>query len=54
MQGTAGLTVKPALTIQPDSSGVKYHWQDWSQPVYVKASADEGLRWNVVRVVDGS
>lgn len=44
-----GFTVKPALTFTPDSSGVKPHWHDWSQPVYQPDPADPGLRWEVVR-----
>lgn len=54
MQTAALLNMKPSLTISPNSSGVKSHWQDWSQPVYVKAAADEGLRWNLIRLQDGS
>lgn len=39
---------QPTLTISPDSSGVLYHWHDWTQPVYQVASGDDGLRWNVI------
>jgi hypothetical protein len=44
--------VKPTLTFTPDSSGVKPHWQDWSQPLYQPDPADPGLRWEVVRWED--
>jgi hypothetical protein len=53
MQHTAGFTAQPTLTVQPNSSGVRSRWQDWSQPVYVPDPADEGLRWNLVRYEDG-
>jgi hypothetical protein len=54
MQRWAGFTVQPALTFQPSSSGVLPHWQNWSQPVYQKASGDLGLKWEVVRWEEGS
>ena len=44
----AALPVAPRLTIRRAASGVKYHWHDWSQPVYRKDPADPGLRWNLV------
>jgi len=40
--------VKPLLTIKPESSAVSYHWQDWSQPIYVPDANDLGLRWDIV------
>jgi hypothetical protein len=51
-QNLRGFTVKPALTFSPNSSGVKPHWHDWSQPVYQADPADPGLRWEVVRWED--
>jgi hypothetical protein len=51
-QNLRGFTVKPALTFEPNSSGVKPHWHDWSQPVYQADPADPGLRWEVVRWED--
>jgi len=53
LQLFASLPVNPTLTIQPASSAVDYHWQDWTQSVYVKAAADLGLRWEIIRVQDG-
>jgi hypothetical protein len=52
MERYGGFTVKPNLTFNPTSSGVKPHWQDWSQPVYKKGAADAGLLWEVVRWED--
>jgi hypothetical protein len=52
LQALRGFTVKPALTFDPDSSGVKPHWHDWSQPVYQADPVDPGLRWEVVRWED--
>ncbi len=48
MEVTQQLKVKPLLTIKPESSAVTYHWQDWSQPVYVPHPNDGGLRWDLV------
>jgi hypothetical protein len=53
-QAIRGMTVKPTLTFSADSSGVKPHWHDWSQPVYQADSADPGLCWEIVRREDGS
>jgi hypothetical protein len=53
LQAARGFTVKPTLTFSPDSSGVKPHWHDWSQPVYQPDSADPGLKWEVVRWEEG-
>lgn len=53
MQHKRGFTVQPALTFRPDSSGVRPHWHDWSQPVFQKAPSDAGLRWDVIRWEDG-
>jgi hypothetical protein len=47
-----GFVVKPALTFSPDSSGVKPHYHNWSQPVYQPDPSDPGLRWEVVRWED--
>lgn len=38
------------LKMQPNSDGVQYRWQDWSQSIYVKGTSDAGLRWNLIRV----
>ena len=54
MQHVRGFTVQPRLTFQPEATGVKYHWHDWSQPVFQKDPNDLGLRWNLVRWVEGS
>ena len=48
-QSLRTFTVKPTLTFSPDSSGVKPHWHDWSQPLYQADPADPGLKWEVVR-----
>jgi hypothetical protein len=49
MKGVRGFDYQPTLTIQPDSSGVQLHWHTWSQPLFEKAPADEGLTWEVIR-----
>jgi len=53
-QTQRGFTIKPTLTFSADSSGVKPHWHDWTQPVFQPDSADPGLKWEVVRWEDGS
>jgi hypothetical protein len=40
----------PKLRIRPNTDGVQYRWQDWSQSVYVKAAGDTGLKWDVIRI----
>jgi hypothetical protein len=40
----------PKLKLGPNTDGVTYRWQDWTQSVYVKGTSDTGLRWNLVRV----
>ncbi len=47
------LHAQPKIKFQP-SSGVSYHWPNWSQPIYSKAAGDVGLRWNIVSWKDGS
>lgn len=54
MQAQRGLTVQPTLLFSPDTSGVKPHWQNWTQPIYHKDPADPGLRWNLVRWSEGT
>jgi hypothetical protein len=49
LENKKAFVVKPTLTFSPDSSGVKPHWHDWSQPVYQADPADPGLKWEVVR-----
>lgn len=53
MQFRRAFVHQPTLTIQPDSSGVRSRWQDWSQPIYTKNPSDPGLRWDLVRYADG-
>lgn len=40
----------PLLKLAPNTDGVVYRWQDWSQSIYVKGAGDTGLMWNLVRV----
>jgi hypothetical protein len=54
MQAQRGLTVQPKLLFEPETSGVRPHWQNWSQPIYQKDPADAGLRWNLVRWTESS
>jgi hypothetical protein len=49
MKAYAGLPIQPTLTVRRNSSGVKYHWQTWTQPIYQKDPTDSGLRWNLIR-----
>lgn len=49
-----GMNYEPLLTVEPNSSGVQYHWHTWSQPVYIADPADGGLRWNLVSWTEGN
>ena len=49
LEQQAALPVAPKLAISRDTSGVKYHWHNWSQPLFAKDPSDPGLRWNLVR-----
>jgi hypothetical protein len=42
------LPYEPQLQIKGPASPVAYQWQDWSQPIYVKADQDPGLRWELI------
>jgi hypothetical protein len=55
MEDQVNLPEEPRLRFTRDTSGVKYHWHPWgTQAVYQKDPADPGLRWNLVRWVEGS
>ena len=53
LEAAIGMTVEPTLTVEPNSDGVLDHWHDFSQPLFVPASGDSGLLWNLVRIEDG-
>lgn len=42
------LSSEPQIVIKPSASSVRYHWQTLPQPIYVPASGDPGLRWQVL------
>jgi hypothetical protein len=54
MQDKVNLPYAPYLKFTRDTSGVKYHWQPWTQPIYHKDPADPGLRWNLIRWTEGT
>jgi hypothetical protein len=41
------LAAAPRIVFAPPAN-VSYHWPTFSQPIYVKADGDPGLRWNLV------
>jgi hypothetical protein len=47
--GNLGLSPTPTLTIKPNPTPLTAHWQDLTAPIYVPASGDTGLRWDLVR-----
>lgn len=47
-----GYCYDPLLTIRPATTAVTYHWQDWTQPVFVAHANDAGLMWKIIRWVD--
>ncbi len=44
-----GLDPQSQIVIKPAGANDRYHWQDWSQPVFVAHPDDTGLLWSVVR-----
>jgi hypothetical protein len=38
----------PLLTLKADTTLLIDHWQDLSGPVYVPATGDGGLRWELL------
>jgi hypothetical protein len=54
MRDKSGVPFEPLINFRRDTSGVKYHWHTWSQPVYQRDPADAGLRWNLVRWTEAS
>ena len=44
-----GLDPQPQIVIKPVGANDRYHWQDWSQPVFVAHPNDTGLLWSIVR-----
>jgi hypothetical protein len=49
MQTKSAVPYSPLLRVERETNGVKYHWHNWTQPVYQKDPADAGLRWNLIR-----
>jgi hypothetical protein len=47
-----GLSLVPLLTIKPETTSLTAHWQDLSQPLYLPAADDPGLRWDLIRWTD--
>ena len=47
-----GLNPNPLLTFKPDASLVVNQWQDLSGPIYVPATGDGGLRWELLSWTD--
>ena len=43
-----GLNPNPLLTLKADPTLLWNHWQDPTQPLYVPASGDGGLRWELL------
>jgi hypothetical protein len=52
LEAKVGLKAKPLLTIKPQDDSVSYHWQDWTQPIFVPHPLDPGLRWNLIDLRD--
>ena len=38
----------PTVTLKPETSVPVYHWQNGSNPIFVKHTSDPGLRWDVL------
>ncbi len=52
--GTQGYNPAPQITISPDETPVRYHWNNWANPIYVPhANDDDGLRWEMLQWKEG-
>jgi len=51
LESQYGLAVEPQIKITPGSQHL--HWTDWSQPIYAAHPDDGGLRWEMIRWIDG-
>ena len=45
-------SASPSMQILPPASGVRYHWHDWSGPLFVPHANDSGLCWDIVSWTD--
>ncbi|MDH3716561.1 MAG: LamG domain-containing protein [Planctomycetota bacterium] len=52
VESNQGLVVQPRLQIKPAGQPVTYHWQDWSNPLFVPHPNDGALRWDLVQWMD--
>lgn len=43
------LAAEPKLTIRPPTPEIRYHWQNWDEPIFQPHPNDEGLRWDLIR-----
>ncbi len=48
----SGRNCVPLLTLKQDSTPVVAQWQNMSNPLYVVASGDSGLHWDLVSWTD--
>ena len=54
LQRTASLDPTPRVIIKPSTTAIRYHWQTWmnsqnaENPIFVPASGDAGLRWDLL------
>jgi hypothetical protein len=44
-----GVSSNPHIQIVPTSATIRFHWHDWSEPLYLPKNDGAGLRWNIVR-----
>ena len=44
-----GISLNPHIKIAPPSDNIRFHWHDWTQPLFLPATEGSGLRWNVLR-----
>ena len=50
--GQRGRDPKPLLTFKPDPEPVRYHWQNWNEPIFQPDPNDDGLRWDLLEWTD--
>ena len=47
-----GRAPEPLWTIQPDAQTIRYHWQNWDEPIFQPHPDDGGLRWDLLEWTD--
>ena len=44
-----GISSQPHFSLVPPTDTVRFHWHDWTQPLFLPANDGDGLRWSIIR-----